>query len=1394
MFVSPSKIKRNKILKGRTLNFETPQRTHNNMVIIPTLDKAGLYSTIDSTLFRPMQLWAAFTPRRVKPVGRGVTIIDQKDYYVDLRTKTNNRIRKGKTLLQSYNGQNVVYDIFNDYNINAEALKIKRSGLMLQTQLYAYFENMINTISHDPDYTDVYLVFPITKPFQNAAKIFNSSTDYDTIDPLALFVRALNNRKYDKHTFEKIKLVMFYVPKGDILLTIDLHDPEFDDKIWPQAKQKLKRLNAFAMGQDDLLDELDDSNETGGDDEELSKEDRIENKKEEIKNVVFKQVAKTIHANNLTDFEAASRDEKDLIVSIDKKVDDYLAKPENLKKNINDMVTDIQADNDVKSKAVRYVETKKAASIRADTLAKTLEKEVETLGSLQDLDADSTSNDPVEFNVNIPHIDPRIVQSHLASIDEEYNKKQSMKDLTNVISAFSNSEYTPLGVESVNYEDTSNNQDEKKTLHVRYKSDDGKSLSFQMDIPKIVDKRYLFLGGNKKVIKKQLVRLPIVKTKSDRVEITTNYNKMTLERIGGKIFRSNEYLLKILENIKDTPGITIEYGDNSIINNKMEYVNDFEVEELSGNLNKIITPKYTLIFNRDDMKDEISLLDVDEDFFDAAKTPFGLGKVGDNITDVIYVEDGKIKLYNVSAKAVNNTDKSLFEFITNDVLRLEKIQLPHIGKKFVYTRIKFLATTYPILAVVASQKGLTNILNRYGVKYYKSEKQLRNQMGYVEVKFKDCYLYYEDIAKNTLLLNALYVMNTQDYNYSDFDIDVPYTQYFMSLLGDSVGIHVRNTLGINLDVVIDPITRDILRDLKLPTDIIDLILYGNTLLVGNHYKPQNDMTNYRIRSNEIVYDVMYGIIADAYVNYCKHKINGRPINLTIPKGILISKLQQLQNINDKSTLNPIIEAEQIAQSTAKGYRGININDAYTLEMRAYDDSMLGIVSGNATPYSGQAGITRSLSYDPRIYSVRGYIPANNGEKLSAANVLSPTELLAPFTAAGSDPPRQAMQVAQTGHTMPIMHPSKQLIGSGLNKTLAFLISDDFCFKAKQSGIVEKIDDVNKVAILKYDDGTRDAVDLYDKLDKNSNMGFYIHQLFKLVYKVGERFNADDVLAYNPSYFTGKGKDVDYQPGALAKVAITPGDFAFEDATLVSESLAKSCAAKINMLKSIVLGKNATIHKIVEKGDHVNTGDNLLEFTSSFEDPDTSEFLQKLQSTLTQDQLDTIANETVKAKYAGEVTEVEIFYNCPEEELSPSLQKLINKYRARLASRAKAIEGIHTGSVHVPPLKQVTSKKIGKAEFPEGGGVIINIYIEYIDTLGMGDKITYSTALKGVVSKVVSDDEAPVSDYRPDEHIEGVLTPVGIVGRMTLDIYQLLYTNKVLVELGKQIREIWKGER
>jgi DNA-directed RNA polymerase beta subunit len=84
--------------------------------------------------------------------------------------------------------------------------------------------------------------------------------------------------------------------------------------------------------------------------------------------------------------------------------------------------------------------------------------------------------------------------------------------------------------------------------------------------------------------------------------------------------------------------------------------------------------------------------------------------------------------------------------------------------------------------------------------------------------------------------------------------------------------------------------------------------------------------------------------------------------------------------------------------------------------------------------------------------------------------------------------RIGMQSTQSKHIIPTEKQSRPLFGSGIEKTLAYAISDDFAFKAKKSGVVKQIDTEKELMILSYDDGTEDVVDLSAVQAKNSNGG------------------------------------------------------------------------------------------------------------------------------------------------------------------------------------------------------------------------------------------------------------------------------------------------------------------
>jgi hypothetical protein len=886
MLVSPSKLNLERIVKNRTLNFETTRKTHQNLVLVGAPDNKALEAIIISKLFRPQQMMSIFIPRIIRPMGRKPTRLNQKEYYSDIKTKTNGKIKIGKINPNIYNGLNMIYNTIPEYTQTAKLAGRMKSGVLLQKYLYGYFENLLNEKMEEVQYEKKYLIFPMVD-FIPAFKA-GVLTDYNTINPLLLFLRGIKRNNLDFDLYKKFDLIIFYNPNADALYPLDMKkfDPEKDYTV---MFSKINRLNNFNNGTDVLDDVVADA-------ADLSDEDEAENTKEEIKELILSKMAKKIKADNLTDFEAANKDEKDIILAIDRKIDKYLENPLNLDKPFSELVGEIGSDQEIKVKAIKYVESKKATAERLAQLSKNLEKEVEIIGNIEDLDAGEGIIEADRFEVE--DVDERVKESKLSSLDEEYNKKQFKKDMMNILAGFSSSYYLPLTIDSFKIEDTSDDFKQVETIFVKFKTDEGKNLSFSLDIPKIVDKRYFYLGGNKKVMTKQLVRLPIVKTKEDRVEITTNYNKITIERTNGKLSRKNAYLLKLLKDIKNDQ-IEIEFGSNSIVNSN--FTSDFEYEELADSLSRISNPKYEIMFNRKELQEEIDMMDIDDAFFNEKMTPIGLNKIKNGL---LYLEDKKVHEY-IPGTGGKELAEGLFEFIYENILGKSKNdKLPNIGKSYIYSKMKILGETYPVFVVVGLMNGITDVLKRYKVNYKISPSKLAKDPNYVEIQFKDKYLYYEDTIRNTLLLNILYTMGTETYEFADFDTDGPYTDYFIEKLDQP--IYIRNTLRINLNVMIDPITKEVLKDMKLPTDPIDLLLLANTMLTNNSYRPQNDIRNFRVRGNEIVNAMMYQILADAYVRYQRGKLNGRNVeSLNIPRELLISRLLAEPNVNDHSTLNPV---------------------------------------------------------------------------------------------------------------------------------------------------------------------------------------------------------------------------------------------------------------------------------------------------------------------------------------------------------------------------------------------------------------------------------------------------------------------------------------------------------
>lgn len=126
-------------------------------------------------------------------------------------------------------------------------------------------------------------------------------------------------------------------------------------------------------------------------------------------------------------------------------------------------------------------------------------------------------------------------------------------------------------------------------------------------------------------------------------------------------------------------------------------------------------------------------------------------------------------------------------------------------------------------------------------------------------------------------------------------------------------------------------------------------------------------------------------------------------------------------------------------------------------------------------------------------------------------------------------------------------------------------------------------------------------------------------------------------------------------------------------------------------------------------------------------------------------------------------------------------KLLSSEELQLGKLHRALRNAHTDKSvvweHDYPGEVIDTDRVGKT-----GIVNVKAHVP----LEVGDKIVTSHALKGVVGRVVKDDEMP-RDSATNEPYEMLLNPMGILSRVTPNQLAVIALGKIAKKTGKQIR-------
>lgn len=971
-----------------------------------------------------------------------------------------------------------------------------------------------------------------------------------------------------------------------------------------------------------------------------------------------------------------------------------------------------------------------------------------------------------------------------ANANKDYIENVMPADLMNAFTCLNNKSM-PFYVRDIQTTDTSDELNYKMTMKVTLEDENHQRHVVTVDIPKFLDDKFLYLGGNKKLINKQNFLYPVVKTAPDTVQIVSNYNKIFVRRIGTKSISSVERLIKLISANADA--MKLFTVGNAYTTNK-QYLTTLEYDEFSKVITKFQTPTATIFFNQEEATKYI-----EDHNLEAPKCDVG---------SMIFIgfRDKNQMIWINSETQMAGDGESLCDILVDELpdnIRNEYLKTRNT-KKVMYSTATLMKQSMPLIVYMLYWEGITSVFKKMNLKYEFSKsypKQVKPSQGVI--RFRDCYMLYDADMATSLLMNGMKVLDTESHDLNEYNTAEAYVDYFKKVYGK---ISIMSAIGNYYDFMIDPITEEILKDINLPTDLIDVCIYANSLLVDESYTFESSQRIARVRSSEVIPAILYYQLSRAYLEY--KNSNGKK-KLSLPRNAVIKELMGLQTVEDYSTLNPVVELEKDRAISAKGYRGVNVERAYSEEKRSYDASMIGVIGMSTSP-DGNCGVNRTLTMEPNITSARGYVDIKENERddLKDVNVFSPGELLYPLGNTRDDSIRIAMAVKQSKHVIPVKNAIPALISNGADEAIRFDLSSDFVINAAEDGKVIDFDPKSNILMLEYKSGKHQAVNLAPSIVKNGGGGFYLANELITKYKVGDKFKKDDPIAWHKDFFKNDGMNgLRMNVGVLEKIAIISSYNTYNDCTVITHKLAGDAEANMTFCKSVVVGKNSNVYDIRKVGDHVNIGDALMAYDTSFEDSD----LNKLLASLSDDNKELIdegSKNVIKSKYAGRIVGIKIYSAVELEDMSPSLRKIVSGYYRDVKEKKGFLDKYAEEGSSIVKCGLLVNEATGKIEPNIYGvikgqkinddGILIEFYIEHADIMGVGDKLAYFTALKGIIGEIIPEGYEPYSEFRPDEEVSSLIPPSSILKRQVPSILITVLGNKVIVELKRKLEEIYNS--
>jgi hypothetical protein len=965
---------------------------------------------------------------------------------------------------------------------------------------------------------------------------------------------------------------------------------------------------------------------------------------------------------------------------------------------------------------------------------------------------------------DIPTVfDKTMLKSSLHAFDQRYIKEVMARDVTGMVLNVQNAGIAVTNYEVEKVEDV---MGAYETHTVRVTPVDGAASTFRFKLPVIEDDGSYMANGIKYRMRKQRGDLPIRKIAPDRVALTSYYGKVFASRSSKRV---NDYGNWLRNNIM---AMGLDETNQTVTNLQPADVFDnlFEAPRLYSaiamgfrqfTLKPYMYPKtpgsgrFEMFFDHTKR----------EEFFgkDAMKLEKdGMILIGHEIANDWFMLMDKDSNIHVKSK-YGLTEYSTFEMMLN----LDAYKAP-----VEFAVLKVLGEDIPLGVVLGYELGLERLMKFLGVtpRRVPAGQRVNLAVNEYSVVFSDESLVFKkEDRKAALVLGGFNEYHKAIRKFSVYEFDR--RGVYLNVL-ESVGAGMRYLREIDLlyQMFIDPITRDLLIEMKEPTDFRGLLMRCCELLLTDQHPSELDPAFMRIKGYERMAGAVYSeIVRSIRVHNGRAGKSKLPIDLN-PYAVW-KNISQDPAIAIVSDINPIQNLKETEAVTFSGVGGRN-SRSMTKHTRAYHENDMGTIS-ESTVDSSDVAINTYTSADPQFTSLRGISKRYDLEKTGATALLSTSALISP--AADRDDPKRVNFIGiQHSHGVACVGYRQSPVRTGYEQVIAHRTSDLFALTAKKPGQVVSVSETG--IVVKYDDGEEKGYELGRRFGNAAGLTIPHNVVSEM--KAGQKFKEGDLICYNDGFFERdilNPNNVVWKAGIMVKTVLLESTQTLEDASSISTRVANLLTTKMTKVKTVVVNFDQSVRKLVKAGQSVESEDILC----TIEDAVTANSGLFDEESL--DTLRVLSAQTPQAKAKGVVERIEVFYHGDKQDMSDSLRELANASDRELAKRNKA-----------------AGKKAVTGQVDEGFRVdgdplaldtmAIRIYITSDVPAGVGDKGVFGNQMKTVFSEVMTGEIKTESG----KVIDAVFGQKSIADRIVLSPEVMGTTATLLDVIGKKAVAAYKS--